>query len=113
MKTINRAVAIIKPKQLYIDWANSFDDGGPTLTLEEARNDATAYLIDEADTRNDLQKYVEKHYSQIFGEELASWMNNPKLWPKKRTLKMFKEWFDVESFEMVCDLSKKSLAVDG
>jgi len=27
MKTINRTAITIRPKQPYIDWANSFDDG--------------------------------------------------------------------------------------
>lgn len=31
MKTINRTVLLITPKQPYIDWANSFDDDGPTM----------------------------------------------------------------------------------
>jgi hypothetical protein len=31
MKTINRMVVTIIPRQPYIDWANGFDDGGPKM----------------------------------------------------------------------------------
>lgn len=102
-------MAIIKPKQPYIDWANSFDDGGPILSLEDARQEGNAYLIDEGDN---FIKFVEKHYQRIFEEELDGWMTDPDEWPQKRTLKMFKEWFDVEICEMVYDLSNKRLETD-
>ena len=112
MKTINRAAAIIKPKQPYVDWANSFDDGGPTLDLEEARQSPNAYLREEQDMPEQLLKFVERHYRRIFEEKLDGWITDPDVWPKKRTLKVFKEWFDVEICEMVYDLGKKHLAVD-
>ena len=106
MKYVNRSVAIIKPKQPYIDWANSFDDGGPTLELVKARADASAYLIKVYDTINQSLRYVERNYAKIFEEELNGWMTDPDIWPQKRNLKMFKKWFDIEIYQLVCDLDK-------
>lgn len=34
MKTINRMVVTLIPRQPYIDWANGFDDGGPKMDAE-------------------------------------------------------------------------------
>ena len=31
IKTINRTVMVVTPKKPYIDWANSFDNGGVEL----------------------------------------------------------------------------------
>ena len=112
MKYINRSVAIIRPKQPYIDWANSFNDDGPTLELEEARAEANAYLIKEHDEIKQSYKFVERNYARIFEEELNGWMQDPELWPQKRNFKIFKKWFDVESSEMVFDLGKDTIEVE-
>ena len=41
MYTINRAIAIIKPKQAYFDWAMGLPDPHKNFTLESMREDAT------------------------------------------------------------------------
>ncbi len=112
MKILNRSVAIIKPKQPYIDWANSFDDGGPTLELEEARANASAFLIKEHDDIRQSYTFVERHYAQIFEEELNGWIKDQKLWPQKRNIEIFNKWFDVEISEMVFDLGKDTIEVE-
>ncbi len=37
MRLLNRTAITIRPKQPYIDWANSFSDGGPTFISATAR----------------------------------------------------------------------------
>ncbi len=110
MKTINRTAVIVKPKQPYVDWANSFEDGGPNL--EETRKEGTAYLIREFDYVDQMVKHIEKNYAIIFENELFGWITDPEVWPKKRTLKMFKEWFEVEICEMVYDLGKGGIITE-
>ena len=39
----------------------------------------------------------------IFETELESWYIDKKLWPKKRSLKLFREWFTVECHTMIED----------
>ena len=77
MKSLNRSVAIIRPKQPYIDWANSFDDGGPTLELEKTR--ANAYLIKEHGDIRQSYKFVERNYAKIFEDKLNGWMTDPDI----------------------------------
>ncbi|MBI5789649.1 MAG: hypothetical protein HZA78_12425 [Candidatus Schekmanbacteria bacterium] len=112
MRSINRTVIIIKAKQPYVDWANSFDDGEPPMKLEEFQQDATAYLIPQFDYIEQSVKYIEKHYAEIFESELADWMTAPHLWPPKRTLKMFRKWFEVGICGMVIDMDKKPVLLE-
>ena len=50
MHTIDRFVAIIKPKQPFLDWLESQPDWDLDMTLEELRKDSNAYLIPEYDS---------------------------------------------------------------
>ena len=45
MDVINRAVAIIKPRQPYLDWAISIPGPGDDVTMDELRTDCTAIEI--------------------------------------------------------------------
>ena len=51
-------------------------------------------------------------YSDLFERELSEWYEDKALWPKPRTLKMFKEWFKVEVSTMVVDLVAAPLIDD-
>ena len=59
-----------------------------------------------------LKKFIEKHYSDIFEEELFAWCTNESWWPKVRTKKDFWEWFDVEFHSEIIDLDKKPIIRD-
>lgn len=93
MKTINRTALTIDPKQPYIDWANSFDDNGPIIDADKKL--AVSILISDKYDEYNYEKILKKNYSDIFEEELDAWMSDPNDWPKNRSYKIFKEWFDV------------------
>ena len=103
MSTIYRAAITITRKQPYIDWANSFDDGGPQLTEDLARDRRAVYLVTESD-RPELSPLVDEFWEDIFEEELAAWMENENDWPAPRTREMFDAWFDAELTDSVFDL---------
>ena len=84
MSTIYRAAITITRKQPYIDWANSFDDGGPQLTEDLARDRRAVYLVTESD-RPELSPLVDEFWEDIFEEELAAWMENENDWLAPRT----------------------------
>ncbi len=110
MEFMNRMALVVRPKHLYIDWADSFDDGGPKYDPDQ--HQAKVFLIDEvADTR-DIKKVVRRYWQAIFEEELNSWMRDPDVWPQRRTLKVFLEWFDVEVCDVVLDLGKGPIDYD-
>jgi len=98
-----RTAITITRKQPYVDWANSFDDGGPELTEELARDRRTVYLATETD-RPELPPLLDEFWEDIFEEELASWMDHEDDWPAPRTREMFDAWFDAELTDSVFDL---------
>lgn len=73
MKTINRYVAIIKPKQLHVDWINQLPEIEDKLTLEDLQSDCTAILIPEFDQPEDSKAFMNSMAESLFAEELAGW----------------------------------------
>ena len=60
MKTINRTVIIVNPRQSYVDWASSFDDDR-LLSLDD-KIFSTVYMIpddyDELNYENRLRQLI-------------------------------------------------------
>lgn len=105
---INRSVLIINTKQPFIDWANSLPDRSEIEiefppTLEALNADSTAYLIPEIFDDMDLELYIEKSWILLFEMQLAGWTSDEKLWPKKRSLKVFNDWFGFKCSSLVVD----------
>ena len=100
LKTINRSALTIIPKKPCMDWANSFDNGAgddPELVIG-----TTILMPDDYDEFN-YEKFIKKHYKKLFEEQLESWIRVPDLWPKKRSIKMFKEWFQIIPSDIILD----------
>lgn len=96
VNTINRTAITIIPKQPYIDWANSFEDGVGYDNVH-----ATTILIPDEYGEFDYETYLKKIFKQVFEEQLESWMADG--WPKKRTYKVFREWFECICSDMTWD----------
>ncbi|MHC4385371.1 MAG: hypothetical protein ACYTEU_03490 [Planctomycetota bacterium] len=104
MESVNRAAVVIKPKQPFIDWLNSIPDENINFTLDQILEDNLIFLIPEHDDPEDSKNYIRERFDQIFDWELFGWITTEELWPKKRTWKMFQEWFDIEINSEVFDL---------
>lgn len=106
---VERSVAVIKPKQAFLEWINgSFIDLPQELTLESIRIDCNSYLIPEVEEIEDGINYIDEKYADLFTLELASWTEDEALWPKDLTLKMFWDWFDVEIHPTMIDLTEEN-----
>ena len=105
-RTINRAALIVRPKQPYVDWANSVDDEGPQAVLQGLRTDPSTYLVESIDLTEDCDLLVGDTWEWIFREQLGGWMRDPGLWPEGMTREMFLEWFDCELSTMIWDMLK-------
>ncbi|MBM3129766.1 MAG: hypothetical protein FJ009_14225 [Chloroflexi bacterium] len=103
MLLIDRAVAIIKPKQPFLDWINRTPDPPAELTLEELRTDCTVLLIPEYDDPAELQSFLTGIYEEIFAMELDSWDRDEAHWPSHQDYATFLDWFDVEIHSEVID----------
>jgi len=112
MKTINRAVIVLKPKAPFVDWVNRTEDGDLTFTLDEVRRDCTAYLIPEVAGDRDLEQFLRRNYSFLFECELASCLQDETRWPKKRDFNAFLAWFEVEFHSLIIDLVGDELPLE-
>lgn len=110
MYTVNRHVALVRPKQPFLDWLLSVPDPKSLkITLEELRSNDTAFLIPDFETLEAAFNYVEKNYETIFIDHLFEWYSDGSLWPEKRDLATFREWFDVEIHDMIIDLGEDNI----
>ncbi|MBV1776079.1 hypothetical protein KSF73_10180 [Burkholderiaceae bacterium DAT-1] len=103
MYFVDRSIAVIRPKQPFLDWLNQIPGNDINLTLDEIRSDCTTLMIPEVNEQEDGIAYIDDIADRIFELELASWYQDDKLWPKHRNLKLFWEWFDVEILTVVMD----------
>ena len=55
------------------------------------------------DTVEDIHAFVDKHFAYFFEDWLEGWCTDPSMWPKRRTRRMFRDWFDVRIHTMVED----------
>ncbi len=104
MHAVNRFVAIIKPKQPFLDWLESQPDWDLDTTLEKLRTECNVLLIREYDSVEQAMRYIERNHRYIFELHLFEWYTDESMWPEKRTLSVFRKWFDVEIYSMVYDM---------
>ncbi|HSH82471.1 MAG TPA: hypothetical protein VLA19_28405 [Herpetosiphonaceae bacterium] len=109
MDVINRAVAVIKPRQPYLDWAKSIPGPADDVTLDEVRTDCTAILIPDFDDPAEAEAFIATIAGDLFEMELDSWDRDPRTWPVNRSYAIFREWFDVEIHSIVLDASDDDL----
>lgn len=87
---IFRAAIVVTPKKPFIDWINSIEPlGEPDAELKEGE----VHLIPDLETKEEIMRWLKKHFDLCFTEMLHSWYIDESLWPQKRTFKMFVEWF--------------------
>ena len=103
MFQINRSVAIIKPKQPFVDWANSVADEKEPYSASDFSSDCSVVLLPVVDSDEDAEAVLREIFQDVFEIELSSWITDDDMWPENITYKMFQEWFDVEFHSMVFD----------
>jgi hypothetical protein len=103
MYLINRAVAIIKPKQPLVDWINGYPGAEGLVTLGQAREDCTVILLPEYYTEDEAYSFIEEICSELFEIELHSWYVDENYWPTNRDYQTFMDWFEIEIHSMVLD----------
>ena len=109
MDVINRAVAVIKPRQPYLDWAKSIPGPADDVTLDEVRTNCTAILIPDFDDPAEAEEFIATIADDLFEMELDSWDRDPRTWPVNRSHAIFQEWFGVEIHSIVLDASDDDL----
>ena len=105
MRMINRDIIVIKPRQPMLDWINSTDPHGTTLTLADIQQDCTVLLTPEMDGPEEVHAFLYELKPLLFEQELAGWYLHRESWPERRTAELFDEWFDLEIHSMAWDLA--------
>lgn len=104
---INRAALILKYREPATRWINEADpyNDDPGITLEDANEEATVYLIGDEDANEPaaVDRWIERNYKRLFESELDGWYADPDLWPRDRTMQLFRSWFDVECHTTIID----------
>lgn len=103
MYVINRSSAIVIPKQPFVDWANSLEEGENKYSIEDFSADQTVILLPEIDSDEHADVIVKDLYKNIFEAELSGWTTDENEWPRNRKYEMFLEWFGVEYHSIVLD----------
>ncbi len=97
---------IVRPKQLFLDWAARLDDSG---IVPDANDEQTVYLIPSYDDEAEAWEILGTLYPAIFDNELYGWHTDKAAWPQGRDLAMFKKWFAVELHSVVEDLGNSEI----
>jgi hypothetical protein len=112
MPMLNRTALVVRPRQPFIEWANTLDDKQPKLDVNRPDWEDTVYLVSETDDGQGARRAIARHYKAIFEHELYSWHTDEQAWPRKRDLRTFRAWFEVTAHSIVVDLSHDVLAIE-
>lgn len=114
---LNRAVIILMYKEPAIRWINDADpsDGDPGIDAESVNEERTVYLIsdEDGDSSVTVERWIRRNWQALFERELDGWYTDPSLWPQRRTLKLFREWFDVKCHTCLVDTVGTEIYDDG
>ena len=104
---INRAAIILKYKLPAVQWINDTDpyNTDSVISLESVNEDRKVYLImdEDADEPGAIEQWIKMNYEALFEKELKCWYTDESLWPERRDLKLFREWFDVDYHTVIED----------
>ena len=97
------------PKQPFLDWLHEVDPTSEGLALDDLRRDPAVYLLPARDMESQLETCLKKCCTAIFEEQLDGWYRAEELWPRDRSMKIFREWFEYRFHSMPIDLADQPL----
>jgi hypothetical protein len=109
---INRSALVVKYKKPFIDWlvyiSKEYDGPEYEMRPEEVETDGfdskTVFLIPAFEENDKFEKYLKKNCKDLFEHIVGDWYTDPEMWPKDRSWKVFKDWFEYEIHTMVFDM---------
>ncbi|WP_052273478.1 hypothetical protein [Flavihumibacter solisilvae] len=100
---LKRSAIVLRPKQPFKDWVVA---GAPGLDLKDDDMETNVYLAPAYGNKAEMEKWLKKNFFELFEEELFDWIIDETMWPKKRTFKMFCDWFDYSLYPIILDTQK-------
>ncbi|WP_243367380.1 hypothetical protein [Fundidesulfovibrio soli] len=105
-KTINRSMAILRPKQSFLDWVNSMPGDGPAMTTANIANDCLSFLIPVYDTYEQGLEFILKNAEAILEVEFIGWDQSGETWPDKLDRRTLQALFEIEIHSEIIDMMK-------
>ena len=100
---INRSVGILKPKAPFYEWLESLPD--PTsIDPAEYEEHTSIFLLPAYEMLDERGEIEKQFFDLMFENALNDWWLDESDWPKKRSLEMFREWFDLQILDGITDL---------
>ena len=97
---IYKSAITISYKKPFIDWNNKIF---PELPMEEDMlGESSTYLV-KVDF-DDPEALLEKHFKEIFKDELSNITDDENKWPSPLNIDLFADWFYVEVSDTVAEL---------
>jgi len=106
---VNRSAVAVRPKQPFLDWVNSVESDS-SVTPDDLQK--TLYLVPDYEDPEDAEKVLKRVYEDIFCRELQGWYTLESLWPRDRSLRVFKQWFEIEHFDLIEDVCRGPIEND-
>lgn len=113
MNLVNRGVAVIKPREPFLDWVNRNPDFSPPVTMEEVQQDCTVLLVPDLGSPEAVLDFVAPLKPGLLEMELEGWNRDSTAWPAERTSAQFDAWFTLEVHSMVWDTSADPIVKEG
>ena len=110
---LNRAALILRYREPFVDWINAVDPSpaSHTLTLAEANEEHTVYLV-EVEDLVELEGWLVLNHQGLFETEFNGWYTDPALWPRDRSLSKLRAWCSLELHTVVVDTGASPLEDD-
>lgn len=103
---------MVQPAQPFLDWLHEADPSSSDIGLDDLQREPTAYLLPDVNSPRELERVLRNSFDTIFTSELQGWLQDESAWPAKRTLSMFRSWFEVSVHSMLIDLVDTDLSYD-
>ncbi len=106
---LNRGVLVVRPRQPFVDWICSFEDGDP-VDPEDAWEAVNAFLVPEFDEPEETLEWIHGNVDTVFDIMLNDWVTEQESWPTDRGWSAFEEWFEFEYVDLAWDLVDEPLS---
>ena len=111
MRTINRAVLVVRYRDPFVRWAASLDDKAPSHAAGLSAA-VSVYLVPEDPSEKHETPPLEDFYEAILTQELEDWWTDETEWPQRRDFATFLAWFEVTGDSMVTDLGRGPIRIE-
>jgi hypothetical protein len=106
---LNRGVLVVRPRQPFVDWICSFEDGDP-VDPEDAWEAVNSFLVPEFDEPEETLEWIHGNVDTVFEIMLNDWVTEQESWPTDRSWSAFEKWFEFEYVDLAWDLVDEPLS---